>query len=157
MTEKAIFAAGCFWGVEADFRRRPGVVGTAAGYSGGTVDDPGYEAVCSGATGHAEVVEVEFDPARVSYEQLLELFWELHDPTQRDRQGMDVGSQYRSAIFFHGPAQESAARAAKAALDASGRWPEPVVTEIAPAGRFWPAEEHHQRYFEKQMQSRYRV
>ncbi len=149
MTDKAIFAAGCFWGVEETFRKVPGVTGTAVGYSGGKTDEPTYEAVCSGRTGHAEVVQVEFDPERVSYHELLTVFWQLHDPTQVNRQGPDVGTQYRTAIFYLNPEQESAARAAKEALDASGRLRAPVATEITPATTFWPAEEYHQRYIEK--------
>ena len=144
--ETATFAAGCFWGVEEAFRRVEGVVSTAAGYSGGTLEDPTYADVCSGGTGHAEAVEVEFDPSRVSYEQLLDVFWSVHDPTQLNRQGPDVGSQYRSAIFHHGPEQEAAATASKEALAASGRFPRPVVTEITPASTFYRAEEYHQQY-----------
>ncbi|MFQ5785260.1 MAG: peptide-methionine (S)-S-oxide reductase MsrA [Alphaproteobacteria bacterium] len=147
--EKATFAAGCFWGVEAAFRRVEGVVATVVGYSGGTLDDPSYRDVCSGRTGHAEVVEVEFDPARVTYERLLDVFWQIHDPTLLNRQGPDVGEQYRSAIFCHTPEQETAARAAKERLEASGRFARPIVTEIAPAGRFWRAEAYHQQYLEK--------
>lgn len=148
--EKAIFGAGCFWGVEAAFRRIEGVEDAVSGYSGGTTRNPTYENVCSGQTGHAEVVEVTFDPKRVSYEKLLEAFWACHDPTQLDRQGWDVGSQYRSAIFFHTPEQEAAARASKKALEDSGRVNGEIVTEITRAGEFWRAEEYHQRYHEKQ-------
>jgi peptide-methionine (S)-S-oxide reductase len=147
--EKATFAAGCFWGVEDAFRQVKGVTDAAAGYTGGHLDDPTYEDVCGDATGHAEAVQVEFDPAQVSYEDLLALFWRMHDPTTPNRQGPDVGSQYRSAIFFHGPEQERAARASKEKEDRSGRHRRPVVTEIAPASRFWRAEEYHQRYNEK--------
>ena len=147
--EKASFAAGCFWGVEAAFQQVPGVVATTVGYSGGRTKNPTYRDVCSGATGHAETVLVEYDPSRVSYEQLLDVFWENHDPTQLDRQGPDVGEQYRSAIFFHTPAQETAARAAKERLEASGRFRRPIVTEVTPASEFWPAEDYHQKYLEK--------
>jgi peptide-methionine (S)-S-oxide reductase len=147
--EKASFAAGCFWGVEAAFQQVPGVVATTVGYSAGRTRMPTYRDVCSGTTGHAEAVLVEFDPSRVSYEQLLDVFWENHDPTQLDRQGPDVGEQYRSAIFFHTPAQETAARAAKERLEASGRFRRPIVTEITPASEFWPAEDYHQKYLEK--------
>ncbi|MAG96281.1 MAG: peptide-methionine (S)-S-oxide reductase MsrA [Alphaproteobacteria bacterium] len=145
----ATFAAGCFWGVEAAFRKIKGVRETAVGYAGGTLDDPTYEAVCMGTTGHAEVVHLEFDPKVVSYEQLLELFFEVHDPTQLNRQGPDIGTQYRSAIYFHDADQETEAREAKARLQASGELPEPVVTEIGAASEFWRAEDYHQRYFEK--------
>ncbi|HET9334089.1 MAG TPA: peptide-methionine (S)-S-oxide reductase MsrA [Gemmatimonadota bacterium] len=147
--EKATFAAGCFWGVEETFRQLPGVVETAVGFMGGTTGSPSYREVCGGRTGHAEVVDLEFDPAKVSYEALLDAFWSCHDPTTKDRQGPDVGSQYRSAIFFHNPTQEAAARASKQRLDAAGRFRRPIVTEIAPAGPFWRAEEYHQRYLEK--------
>ncbi len=147
MTEKATFAAGCFWGVEAAFRKVDGVVATAVGYSGGETEDPTYEEVCGGRTGHAEALRVDFDPAKVSYEQLLELFWQIHDPTTPNRQGPDIGSQYRSAIFTHGPEQEAAAKASKDAAQA--RFPAPIVTEIAPAGPFHMAEDYHQQYFEK--------
>ena len=147
MTEKATFAAGCFWGVEAEFRNVEGVVQTAVGYIGGKKDEPTYEEVCSDRTGHAEAVEVEFDPERVSYEQLLELFWELHDPTQVNRQGPDYGSQYRTEIFFHSPEQEIAATKSKA--EAQTRFSKPIATRITPAPTFWPGEEYHQRYLEK--------
>jgi peptide-methionine (S)-S-oxide reductase len=146
---KATFGAGCFWGVEEEFRKVPGVLETAVGYSGGTRENPTYKDVCSDGTGHAEVVEVEYDPAKVSFEDLLGVFWNNHNPTQLNRQGPDVGSQYRSAIFFHTPEQEAAARASKAQLEKSGRFPRSIVTEITPASRFWRAEEYHQRYFEK--------
>ena len=146
---KAMFGAGCFWGVEEEFRKVPGVLQTAVGYSGGKTDNPTYEDVCSDETGHAEVVEVEYDPAKVSYDQLLEVFWNNHNPTTLNRQGPDVGSQYRSAVFFHTPEQQAAAKASKERLEKSGRFPRPVVTEITPAGRFWRAEEYHQKYFEK--------
>jgi peptide-methionine (S)-S-oxide reductase len=146
---RAIFAAGCFWGVEAAFRQVPGVIDTAVGYTGGTTVDPGYEDVCTGTTGHAETVEVLFDPAAVSFEQLLDVFWENHDPTQLNRQGPDWGTQYRSAVFFVDPAQEAAARASKAKLEASGRYRRPVATEITAAGPFYRAEDYHQQYLEK--------
>ena len=147
--EKATFAAGCFWGVEATFRKVHGVVDTAVGYAGGTLKSPTYQDVCSGTTGHAEVVQVEFDPSQVSYDQLLDAFWACHNPTTLNRQGPDVGSQYRSAIFFHSSQHEQAALASKEKLDASGKFREPIVTEITPASVFHRAEEHHQRYFEK--------
>lgn len=148
--EKAIFGAGCFWGVEAAFRGVPGVAATAVGYGGGHYENPTYRDVCSGRTGHAEVVEVEYDPSQVSYEELLDLFWSIHDPTQLNRQGPDVGTQYRSAIFFQTPEQEAAAREAKKRLQESGRLARRVVTEISPASAFYRAEEYHQQYFEKQ-------
>ena len=148
-TEKATFAAGCFWGVETAFRRVPGVLDVTVGYTGGTLAHASYEAVCTGRTGHAEAVEVEYDPARVSYEDLLRVFWECHDPTTPNRQGPDVGTQYRSAIFFHTPEQEKAARASKERLQASVRLGAPVETEITPGSAFWRAEDCHQRYFEK--------
>ena len=150
----ATFAAGCFWGVEMAFGRLPGVTATRVGYTGGTVEDPGYERVCTGQTGHAEAVEVTFDPSRIGYDDLLEVFWAVHDPTQLDRQGFDVGTQYRSAIFTHGPEQEAAARASKDQLQAAGRPGAQVVTRIEPAGRFYPAEDYHQRYLEKQQRGR---
>ena len=149
MTEKATFAAGCFWGVESTFRQVPGVVDAAVGYTGGRTANPTYEDVCSDETGHAEAVEVEFDPARVTYQKLLDVFWENHDPTQKNRQGPDVGTQYRSAIFFHSPEQRAAAEASKAKLEASGRYKRPIATEIVPAAKFWRAEEYHQQYLEK--------
>ena len=148
-TEKATFAAGCFWGVEADFREVPGVIDAAVGYTGGTLANPSYQAVCTGRTGHAEAVQVEYDPVLVSYEKLLDLFWDCHDPTTPNRQGPDVGTQYRSAIFFHTPEQEKAARASKERLSESGRFRGPIVTEITPASTFWRAEDYHQRYCEK--------
>lgn len=149
MTERATFAAGCFWGVEEAFRQVPGVVDTAVGFMGGTTETPSYREVCTGRTGHAEVVDIVFDPAKVSYDALLDVFWGCHDPTTKDRQGPDVGSQYRSAIFFHTPAQEAAARASTERLGTAGRYRRPIVTEIVPAGPFWRAEEYHQRYLEK--------
>ena len=146
---KATFGAGCFWGVEAAFRQLPGVTATAVGYSGGHTEEPTYGQVCAGDTGHAEVVEVDYDPEKVSYDDLLEVFWNEHDPTQVNRQGPDVGAQYRSAIFFHTPEQEEAAWASKAKLAASGRFSRPIATEITPAGAFWKAEDYHQQYLEK--------
>lgn len=145
--EKATFGAGCFWGVEAAFREVAGVLDVAVGYSGGATSQPSYEDVCTGRTGHAEVVEVSYDPSRVSYEQLLGKFFEIHDPTQMNRQGWDVGTQYRSAVFFHSPEQQAAAERAKDELQ--GRSRKPIATEIAAASPFWRAEEYHQRYFEK--------
>lgn len=146
---KATFGAGCFWGVESAFRRVPGVTGTAVGYEGGGMDNATYKDVCTGATGHAEVVEVDFDPALVSYERLLEVFFAGHDPTTLNRQGPDVGTQYRSVIFFHDAEQERAAREMTERLDRSGRFPRPIVTAIVPAATFWRAEEYHQQYLEK--------
>lgn len=145
----AYFAAGCFWGVEAIFRQMPGVTGTAVGYMNGHTDHPTYRQVCSHTTGHAEAVKVEYDPEQVSYDDLLTVFWENHDPTQLNRQGPDIGDQYRSAIFFVTPEQERAARASKERLAQSGRFRRPIVTEITPAATFWEAEEYHQQYLEK--------
>ena len=147
--EKATFGAGCFWGVEAAFRKVDGVVDTAVGYSGGHTPNPTYEDVCSHTTGHAEVVQVTFDPARVSYEELLEVFWRIHDPTQVNRQGPDIGDRYRSVIFYHSGEQRRIAEESRAALEASGRLSRPVATKIEPAQTFWRAEEYHQRYYEK--------
>ena len=146
---KAMFGAGCFWGVEAAFRKVPGVTDVACGYSGGTVPNPTYRQVCSDRTGHAEVVEVDYDPGRVSFEQLLDVFWEIHDPTTPNRQGPDVGSQYRSAVFYHTPEQRDAALQSVRRLNESGRFRRPVVTQVEAAGPFYRAEEYHQRYFEK--------
>ena len=146
---KAIFAAGCFWGVESAFRQVPGVLATAVGYTGGQVANPTYRQVCGERTGHAEAVLVEFDPAKVGYDRLLEVFWENHDPTQLNRQGPDYGSQYRSAIFVADAEQEAAATASKQRLAASGRFRRPIVTEIVPAAAFYMAEDYHQQYFEK--------
>lgn len=148
-TRKATFAAGCFWGVEETFRILPGVVNTQVGYIGGKTEHPDYRQVCSGATQHAEAVEVEFDPERISFDRLLDVFWENHDPTTLNRQGPDVGTQYRSAVFYHDDAQKREAEASKAARMASGRYRRPIVTEISPAPAFWPAEEYHQRYLLK--------
>jgi peptide-methionine (S)-S-oxide reductase len=148
-TEKATFGAGCFWGVEATFRAVPGVKEAIVGYAGGKTKNPTYEDVCSHTTGHAEVVEVEYDPAVVSYERLLDVFWSNHNPTTLNRQGPDVGDQYRSVIFYHSPEQKAAAEASKASLDKSGRFKQPIVTFIEPAPEFYPGEEYHQRYLEK--------
>ena len=147
--EQATFGAGCFWGVEAAFRQVKGVKATAVGYSGGRTENPTYQEVCSDTTGHAEVVQVDFDPAEVSYDELLNVFWECHDPTQRNRQGPDFGKQYRTAIFFHSPEQERAARESKTRLEASKRYPRPIATEITPFTKFWRAEDYHQQYLEK--------
>lgn len=151
--EKATFGAGCFWGVEADFRAVPGVMDARVGYIGGTLAQPAYRDVCTGRTGHAEAVEVDFDPAVVSYDQLLDQFFQLHDPTTLNRQGPDHGTQYRSAIFYHSPQQLAAAEAAKDRWNRSGRFRNPVVTEIVPAETFWEAEDYHQRYLEKRGQT----
>ena len=145
--EKATFGAGCFWGVEATFRRLAGVKSTQVGYAGGKLDHPTYEDVCTDRTGHAEVVEITFDPKVLSYHDLLEVFWNNHNPTTLNRQGPDVGAQYRSAIFFHSPEQEAEAKASREA--AQHRFPRPIVTEITPAQTFWPAEDYHQQYLEK--------
>lgn len=147
--EKATFAAGCFWGVEAAFRKVNGVISTRVGYCGGTLENPTYQDVCTDRTGHAEAVEVTYDPAVVSYEELLNVFWTIHDPTQLNRQGPDVGTQYRSAIFFHNPLQESSAHTARAQLNQSGRFKKEIVTRIEPIDDFWEAEEYHQQYLEK--------
>ncbi len=151
--EKATFGAGCFWGVEAAYRQIPGVTQTKVGYAGGSVENPTYEQVCTDRTGHAEVVEVTYDPERVSYDELLEVFWANHNPTTRNRQGPDVGSQYRSAIFFHSPEQEEAARRSISRYEAAGRWGKPIVTEVEPAPPFWEAEDYHQQYLEKRGRS----
>ena len=148
-----MFGAGCFWGVEETFRNLDGVINTAVGYAGGRKDNPSYEDVCTDETGHAEVVEVEFDPARVSYDRLLEVFWANHNPTQLNRQGPDVGTQYRSVVFYHSPEQKAAAEASKARLSQSGRFDRPIVTAIEPAPKFWRAEEYHQRYLQKRGQT----
>jgi peptide-methionine (S)-S-oxide reductase len=146
---KATFAAGCFWGVEATFRQLPGVLSTRVGYIGGKTTNPTYKDVCTDATGHAEAVEVDYDPAKISYGKLLETFWENHDPTQLNRQGPDWGSQYRSAIFYHSPEQEAEAKASKRALENSGRFRKPITTQIVPAETFYEAEDYHQQYLEK--------
>lgn len=146
-TEKATFAAGCFWGVEAAFRQVPGVLEAVSGYTGGHTQNPSYREVCSDTTGHAEAVEVTYDPQRVSYDKLLDVFWQIHDPTQRNRQGPDVGTQYRSAIFTHSPEQEAAARAS---LEAQAQQlHKTIATQVVPAPPFYAAEDYHQRYFEK--------
>ena len=147
---KATFGAGCFWGVEATFRRLDGVNEAFSGYAGGDKDNPTYEEVCTGRTGHAEVVEVDYDPNKISYDELLNAFWAVHDPTTLNRQGPDVGTQYRSAIYFHTPVQQEEARASMLAQTDAGRFRNPIVTEVTPAGTFYKAEEYHQRYFEKQ-------
>lgn len=149
---QATFAAGCFWGVEATFRKIPGVRSAEVGYTGGATETPSYEEVCGGRTGHAEAVHLLFDPDQVTYEQLLDAFWAIHDPTTMNRQGPDVGSQYRSAIFFHDAGQEAAARASKERLEAAGQWRDPIVTEIVPAGTFTRAEDYHQQYLDKRTQ-----
>jgi peptide-methionine (S)-S-oxide reductase len=146
---KAIFAAGCFWGVEATFRQIPGVTATRVGYTGGNTQNPTYKEVCTDRTGHAEAVKVTYDPSKVSYEKLLDVFWENHDPTQLNRQGPDWGTQYRSAIFFTSPEQQAAAQASKAALESSHRFSRPIVTQIVPAATFYEAEDYHQQYLEK--------
>ncbi len=151
--KKATFGAGCFWGVEEAFGRIEGVTGTAVGYLGGSLEDPTYEDVCTGRTGHAEVVQVEFDPSRVSFERLLDVFWESHDPTTPNRQGPDIGTQYRSAVFFHDEEQEAAASASKERVDASGQFRRPIVTEITRATSFFRAEEYHQQYLAKRGRS----
>jgi peptide-methionine (S)-S-oxide reductase len=147
---KATFAAGCFWGVEDAFRQVKGVTSTTVGYTGGTMKSPSYKDVCTGRTGHAEAVELEFNPAEISYRQLLAAFFQSHDPTTLNRQGPDIGTQYRSAIFFHDAEQEAAARDAKAALETAAIFKRPIVTEILPASDFYRAEDYHQQYFEKQ-------
>lgn len=148
-SERATFGAGCFWGVEAAFRQVDGVVATAVGFSGGDLESPSYRDVCNGSTGHAEVVQVDYDPERVSYEQLLDVFWENHDPTQLNRQGPDIGSQYRSVVFYHNPAQRTAAEISKQKLGESGRYPDPIATTVEPASMFYVAEDYHQQYLEK--------
>ena len=149
MAEFATFGAGCFWGVEAAFQQVPGVLETAVGYSGGHTENPTYRDVCADETGHAEVVQVTFDPAKVTFAQLLDVFWKLHDPTQVNRQGPDVGTQYRTAIFFHSPEQEEIAKKSRAALEAGGKLRRAIATEITPAGTFYRAEEYHQKYLQK--------
>jgi peptide-methionine (S)-S-oxide reductase len=147
--KKATFGAGCFWGVEATFRRIPGVIDTAVGYAGGHTENPTYKEVCTDRTGHAEVVEVEYDPSRVSYDQLLEVFWSAHDPTQVNRQGPDYGTQYRTVIFYHDDEQKAEAEASKQKLDATRRFSRPIATQIVPAPPFYRAEEYHQQYLQK--------
>jgi len=146
---KATFAAGCFWGVEAQFQQLPGVTATAVGYEGGALANPTYHDVCTDRTGHAEAVEIDYDPAKISYDQLLDAFFSLHDPTQVNRQGPDWGTQYRSAIFFHTPEQEAEAKAAIARLTAEKKFAKPIATQVVPAQTFWRAEEYHQKYLEK--------
>jgi peptide-methionine (S)-S-oxide reductase len=148
-TEKATFGAGCFWGVEVKFGQIPGVLETAVGYEGGELEHPTYKEVCTDRTGHAEVVQITFDPERVSYETLLDTFFELHDPTQLNRQGPDYGSQYRSAIFYHSDAQKTAAEKKIEELKVEGRFSKPIATVVVPAETFWKAEEYHQKYLEK--------
>ena len=152
-TEKATFGAGCFWGVEETFRKLEGVKLTTVGYAGGMQQNPTYEDVCTNATGHAEVLEIEFDPAQITYNELLDVFWSNHNPTTLNRQGPDIGTQYRSVIFYHSPEQKAAAEVSKKQLDQSGRFRSPVVTQIEPAPKFWRAEDYHQRYLEKRGQS----
>lgn len=147
--EKATFGAGCFWGVEDAFRKLEGVVETQVGYSGGNFDHPSYQDVCSGVTSHAEVVEVTFNPEIITYNDLLDVFWNIHNPTTLNRQGPDIGDQYRSVIFYHNSQQERLARESKQELEESGRYPRKIVTEIMPVSTFWRAEEYHQKYFEK--------
>lgn len=149
MTELATFGAGCFWGVEVTFRNTPGVKDAIVGYLGGTLPNPTYKDVCTGRTGHAEVVEVKYDPAEVTYDKLLDVFWENHNPTTLNRQGPDAGTQYRSAIFYHTPEQKRIAEESKARIEKSGRFRNPIVTEITEASPFYPAEDYHQRYLEK--------
>ncbi|MDR6226709.1 peptide-methionine (S)-S-oxide reductase MsrA [Desmospora profundinema] len=151
--ERATFGAGCFWGVEEEFRRVKGVTSTAVGYMGGSTENPTYEEVCSDETGHAEVVDLTFDPSVVSYRELLQTFWENHNPTTLNRQGPDVGTQYRSVVFYHTPEQREQAEKSKRELEASGKWKDPVVTQIVPAAPFYRAEEYHQRYLQKRGQS----
>jgi peptide-methionine (S)-S-oxide reductase len=146
---KATFAAGCFWGVEATFRQIPGVISTRVGYIGGKTENPTYKEVCTDGTGHAEAVEVDYDPAKVKYADLLKVFWENHDPTQLNRQGPDWGTQYRSAIFYHSPEQAAEAQASKESLDKAHVYSKPIVTQIVPAVTFFPAEDYHQQYLEK--------
>lgn len=148
-TEKATFAAGCFWGVEEEFRRIPGVLEAISGYTGGHTENPSYEDVCTGTTGHAEAVEVTYDPSQVNFDTLLNVFWENHNPTTPNRQGPDIGTQYRSAIFTHSDEQQAAAMRSKEALEKSGKWNKPVVTQIEPAKPFYKAEEYHQQYLRK--------
>ena len=147
--EIATFGAGCFWGVEESFRQIPGVLDTSVGYLGGVTQNPTYQDVCSDETGHAEVVQITYDPAKVSYDQLLNAFWEAHDPTTLNRQGPDIGTQYRSAVFFHSAEQERLARASKEKMESSGKFRRPIVTEITPASTFYRAEEYHQKYLAK--------
>lgn len=156
-TEKATFGAGCFWGVEAAFRKVKGVVSTAVGFMGGRLESPSYRDVCTGTTGHVEVVQILYDPTRVSYQDLLQVFWRIHDPTTVNRQGPDLGTQYRSVIFYHHPDQEAQARRSREEMQQSGRFTREIVTQIEPAGVFWKAEEYHQQYFEKTGRSSCRI
>jgi len=153
MSEKATFGAGCFWKPEHVFRQVDGVVSTSVGYMGGDTRNPNYEQVCTGRTGHAEVVQVEYDPARISYEELLNIFWQNHDPTQHNRQGPDVGTQYRSAVFTHGAAQDQDAKASRTKVESAGK----VATEVSPASHYWPAEDYHQQYIEKNQRHRFSI
>ncbi len=146
---RATFAAGCFWGVEAAYRQVEGVLSTSVGYTGGTLENPDYRAVCTDTTGHAEAVDIEYDPSKVTYEQLLDIFWDNHDPTTLNRQGPDFGSQYRSAVYYHDVRQETAARESRERRNVSGRYPRPIVTEITAASTYYRAEEYHQQYLEK--------
>ena len=155
--DKATFGAGCFWGVEAAFRKLDGVSTTSVGYMGGNTENPTYQEVCTGLTGHAEVVQVEYDPDAIRFEQLLDVFWECHDPTQLNRQGPDFGTQYRTAIFFHAEAQDQTARTSLAAQEKTGRFGAPIVTEIVAAGPYTVAEDYHQQYFEKMSNRRMRL
>jgi peptide-methionine (S)-S-oxide reductase len=155
--EKATFGAGCFWGVEAAFRKVEGVVSTAVGFMGGILENPTYNDVCTGTTGHAEVVEVLYDSSRVSYQDLMQVFWEIHDPTTLNRQGPDLGTQYRSVIFYHTTEEEALARKSKEEMQRSGKFKREIVTQIEPAGTFWKAEEYHQQYFEKTGRSSCRI
>jgi len=152
-TEKATFGAGCFWGVEETFRNVKGVLSTSVGYAGGTQQNPSYQDVCTDKTRHAEVVEIQFDPSQVGYDELLDVFWSNHNPTTLNRQGPDVGTQYRSVIFYHSPEQQASANASKVKLEKSGRFNRPIVTQIEPAPTFWRAEEYHQQYLQKRGQS----
>ena len=147
--ERATFGMGCYWGPEETFRKVEGVTSTSVGFMGGSLENPTYEEVCTGRTGHAEVVDVEFDPSRIAYQELLEIFWACHDPTTPNRQGPDIGTQYRSVLFFHSPEQEALARESKEKLERSGRYRREIVTEITPASRYYPADEYHQGYLEK--------
>ena len=153
MTEIATFGAGCFWGVESKFQKVKGVIDTVVGYTGGITENPTYKDVCTDKTGHAEVVQITYDPSVVSYEELLERFWDIHNPTTLNRQGWDVGTQYRSAVFYLNEEQRLAAIRLKEKLDKSGKYKKPIVTEIVPAGKFYRAEEYHQRYYEKNKKS----
>ncbi len=155
--EQATFAAGCFWGIEETFRQLPGVLETAVGYTDGSAASPTYEQVCTGTTGHAEAVQITFDAAQISYLQLLEVFWQCHNPTQHNRQGPDVGSQYRTAIFYHSPQQQTAALASKTQQQNSGSTSKPIATEIVPASTFYRAEEYHQQYLEKRGLGQYHL